>query len=366
MTRIIWLIAIFSNYLQALQYSYPVANVRDDSIYYVYQKTLSDLELWQYQIPTGIVNKQLYWRFMPIELRMLPDNSGFSFIDTDRLRIKKFMKRSPSTIEFNFPVYGIGQVRWMNKHLCYFSAKQKDHYAIFGGDLDTDDLVLLHQSPQAECSCPQMMRSGLFCIERNTLDRSCAIVQLITFGPADNLTTFKPDQFIEKKLIIDCGYQQVVYFELLSDTLGFYIESMPYINQGSLMISFICHQITYSAQVGQWVARSIFKFSIPKKYLMGDVRLYESYIPFLPRAQKTLLYFADIKQNESGQYYSSIEQYDLISGQKICILTSDPNRIIFAPIWSNNLLFCGQILEMSENHPVESDGPIELVKINLG
>lgn len=335
----------FNHESQSEAYIYPVESATDNLIYYVQQKTLSDLELWQYYVATGAVNKQLYWRFMPIGFKLLPDNSGFSFIDTDRLRIKKFLKRSVSTVEFNLPVYSLSKVLWLNEYVCYFSAKQKDRYAIFIGNILTSQLNLLHNSQQADCLCPQIIGNKFFCIERNTLNRSCEIIELNAKKPIDNLKNPSTLPFFDKKkVILDCHYQQIIYLELLSDNLGFYIEHMPYINENSRMIEFVCYKISYSPEADQWEFKAVFKFNIPKKFLIGSSRLCESYLPFLPRAKKTVLYFANIQQKPDGQYYSSIKQFDLISSKKTRILKSEPNQIIFSPILCNNQLFCGQVL----------------------
>ena len=326
--------------LQAIEYSYPVAIDQENAPFYIHQKSLSDLDLWQYCPQASGQTKCLYWRFLPAGLKLLPDRSGFSFIDSNRLRLKKFIKRSPRSVDFDQPVYGVSEVNWLDNNICYFSAKQKEHFAIFYGDVKSSNLACVYQVAKTECLSPRIIANCLFCIERSSADRSCGI----TMQSAPIVTEISDDYKFKpaepSQLVVDCGYQQIIYLEMLSPQLGFYIEHMPYIQDHSGMITFICHQLVGPAC---WRAKPIFKFQVPKKYLFGEERLCESIMPFLPRWKKTVLYFSDIKQTASGEYYSSLHSYDLMACKFNTILTSIPPVIFFAPLPSDHDIFYGII-----------------------
>lgn len=329
--------------LQSIEYIYPICT-DSSSIFYIHQKSLNDAELWRYVIASKEQIKCLDWRFMPAGVKLLPDHQSFSFIDTGRLRIKNFLKRSPHTIDFDRPVYGVSEVNWVDNNLCYFSAKQKKHYDIFWGNVATGTITSLYQKEDVECLGPRILDEQLFCIERCNHDRSCRII-------LKNLASSKIET------IVDCGYQQVVYLQMLSPLLGFYIEHMPYINDESELITFICHKIESLGENQDWKETKVFKFNVLKKYLIGNDRLYESLIPFLPRAKKTILYLTDIKQNQEGKYYSLIKSYDLISTKFESILESNTDIVFFAPLLTNNnQLVYGKIgMHFSESNCVEFD-----------
>lgn len=331
--------------LPALAYVYPVAT-DENSIFYIYQKSLADLELWRAiwsdnsLAKSASFEKCLYWRFIPAGLTLLPEHQGFSFIDSGRLWVKNFIKRSPCAISFDQPVFNISEVCWLDQQTCYFSAKQNQKFMIFMGNAKQQQLKILYDSSDSECLSPRIIAKQLFCIERHKQDRNCMIIRL---DLDSNYYLLK--QSLSKRVLIDCGYQQVIYLQMCSNTLGFYVEHMPYISDESQVVTLVCHKIALVDS--DWISTKLFKFVVPKSYLFGEQRLYESILPFLPRVKKTCLYFSDIKQNQSGEYYSSLFEFDLISLKKFAILKSEPGAIYFAPLIGGQDLFYGKVLPNS-------------------
>lgn len=327
-----------------MEYIYPVIGVDDASLFLIYQKSLADLELWRYFLSDEHKEKSLYWRFIPGGLKILPGGDGFSFIDSGRLRVKKFIKRSPRSIDFDQPIFGVSEINWLNNEICYFSAKQKDRHVIFYGQISDGAIWQVHQSEEAECLSPKIINQQLFYIERTNGDRSTKIMRICQ---PPMLKDSKSD--LQAELILDCSYQQVIYLQMLSDKLGFYVEHMPYINDKVDFVTFVVYKIELSDPCGCWASRQLFKFQVPKKFLFGDDRLYESILPFLPRPEKTVLYFADIKQIDGGQYKSSLFGYDLILDKNNCLLSLVSREALFAPLkWGNKLFYGRATLEMQD------------------
>jgi hypothetical protein len=333
---------------QATQYAYPVQSASSDDVYYIKQKTLNELELWSLNRQGGQNKKCLDWRFIPAGFKLLPDGKGFSFIDAGRLRIKEFIKRSPRSVEFNTPLYSISEINWLNSKFCYFSAKQKNHYAIFYADTKTGELACIYQDHDSECLSPKIIGDQIFFIKRNIITRSCSIIigktPELNLKPGLDYSFLETDKNINPQVILDCNYQQAIYLNMLNSSLGFYIEHMPYINDKAEIIDFICYKIEFNPDQNKWASTKLFNFNVPKKYLFGDERLYESIMPFLPRAKKSRLYFSDIKQNSAGQYHSSIFEFDLINLKNVEILKSPSDLIFFAPLAVGKDLVYGQIL----------------------
>lgn len=329
----IFLLASFTTTLLALEYVYPV-KTNSQSVFYIYQKSLSDLELWRYDIhgQEPQITKLLYWRFLPANFKLLPDNKSFSFIDSDRLQVKQFIKRSPVVVEFEMPVFGLTEINWLDSTTCYFSAKQNQHFVIFKVSIDSGRMEILANEPDIDCLCPRLIDDQLFFIARHDGDRSSSIV--IKNGLSKD--------GLSKDGIIDCGYQQIIHLQMLSQSLGFYIEHMPYIDENSNLITLICHKIELRNK--SWKNIKLFKFHIPKAYILGEQRLYESVAPFLPRAYQDILYFSDINSNQLKQFQSSLFSYDLLSNKTTQILNSCPGQVFFAPVICGDKLFYGQVL----------------------
>lgn len=335
--RLLTFFLLFAQFSKSAEYIYPVAKIDNESYFYVHQKSLTDLELWRHNIKRDRREKCLYWRFVPAGLKVLCDKSGFSFVDSGRLRIKKFKKRSPRSVDFDTLVYGVGEVNWFNNDICYFSAKQKDNFAIFYGDIKQSKIYCAQQVNGAECLCPNIVDGQLFYVERNATDRASGIVAL----PAPQFGQSHSKDF--RKLILDCDYKQVIYLKMISSKLGFYLEHMPYINDKQKTITFICYKIEQQINSENWISQKIFKFQVLKKYLFGEERLYESLAPFFPSAKKTTIYFTDIKQNQSGEYNPSPFTYDLMSRKLTPLESRLPNGNFFAPLEVDGQIFCGQI-----------------------
>ena len=352
---LIWLLiaSLGQAYLEAaMGFCYPVASVNQDSFLLIYQKSLGDLELWRYFPATKELNKCLDWRFVPLGLKVLPDQSGFSFVDAGRLRIKRFIMRSPKTIDFDLPVYGVSELNWLDLQTCYFSAKQhgdSDYFAIFKGDVTKTHLVCWYQWPESDCLCPVVLDQQLFYVARDGHDRATQIRVL-------DLTQRR----LSPELILNCNFQQIINLQMLNSTSGFYVEHMPYLREEIGLVSFICHVFS---KTKNWQEIGQFKFQIPRHYLLGEERAQESIGIFLPRVQKTLLYFADFKQNQFGITTTSINSYDLITGKIQQILEASPGETIFAPLIYQDRLYYGKILKQElDSESLISTGIGQVIK----
>ena len=321
----------------AFNYCYPIVAVDNQGFLATYQKNLGDLELWRIFPENGKCEKCLDWRFAPSGLKVLPDQSGFSFIDTGQLRIKKFIMRSPKIVEFGLPLHGIGDLNWIDQDNCFFSAKQHQHFAIYKGSItNSQKLTSCKESAVFDYLMPNLVDQSLFYIERQISNRSCRI---------ERFNIIRPNQSVE--LILDCNYQQVIHLQMFDSNSGFYIEHMPYLKDQVQMIGFIGHLFCNSEN--QWREAGQFKFQIPKQFLLGEARAQESIGIFWPVVKKTALYFINFKQNQGGEYIGSLNCYDLATGKIIPILESDskvwPCGLL---IWQNRLYY-GKILEEGLN-----------------
>ena len=113
------------------EYIYPVASLDEDNILYIHQTSPRSIQLFEWNTITNHTEQILWSLFNPVGIQLLPDNSGFSFIDNGRLRIKAFQKRSPKTIDFDEPIFNINALHWIDEHTCYCSAYYNNLFSLF-------------------------------------------------------------------------------------------------------------------------------------------------------------------------------------------------------------------------------------------
>src|SRR5690606_3475103 len=102
------------------EYLYPVAHLSDyKTIFLIHQKYNYSIELLIWDCETNQIQEGLWSLFNPAGFQLLPDESGFSFIDNGRLRIKYFNKRSPKVIDFDNYFYNMSLINWINSDEFY-------------------------------------------------------------------------------------------------------------------------------------------------------------------------------------------------------------------------------------------------------
>lgn len=246
-------VCFYSMRAVAQEFLYPVGayDTQDGPlIYLLYQNSVAHIELWLWSPKTKKAHKALLSSFMPAGLRVLPDNSGFSFIDNGRIKIKQFAKRSPKSLDFYEPIYDIGIIEWINPYQCYFSAKENNRSKIYHADM-SGEVIQIMASNTYDCLYPQKIQDQLFYIERSYCNEGCryAIMQTpypyIPYDEANNFSSMehfeiRTQEFItrlnnkdrknnndlhyEKRMVADFGDQALAFLHMRSDTEGFVLE----------------------------------------------------------------------------------------------------------------------------------------------
>ena len=67
----------------------------------IYQKNINEKELWSIDTTNKKVEKNISFFLCPLAIKILPGNTGFSFINNNKLKIKYFHKRSVKSIQFD-------------------------------------------------------------------------------------------------------------------------------------------------------------------------------------------------------------------------------------------------------------------------
>lgn len=370
-----FILVILAEYVHGYEYIYPVAqqNVAGESlVYLLYQKEPLNISLWEWNSSTKRAKKILPSLYCPAGFRLLPDGSGFSFIDNDRLRIKLFSKRSAHSCEFNEPLHHLGIVTWSENGFGYFSARLHGRYTIFQIN-SRGDYARFIGSDQYDCLYPQCVGATIFYLQRSTAEH--ALSYTIKAAPFKNcIESDKRTQSLDEALadlihndgisshatmidtsmtetVIAFGSCPVMHLTMISDTLGWVIEQPKRLAHDASFIMFACH-IMYKID-DIWQSHHLFDFSIPTNYVLGNSneRLYESLLPLLPRYCNGAFYFVDSCQAGALTLY----RYDPVRTHRVQLT---PHGQFFSPLNLGTHIICGG--DISQMEWDENGGEIQV------
>jgi hypothetical protein len=363
-------ISFYTARIFAQEFLYPVAiddTGEETLVYLLYQHSASHLELWLWNPTTKKAHKALLSSFTPAGLRILPDCSGFSFIDNGRIKIKKFAKRSPKSIDFYEPIYDIGVVEWINSNQCYFSAKESNRSKIYHANI-RGEITQIIGSQTYDYLYPQKVNDQLFYIERSYCNEGCryAIMQsTYPYIPYDEGNSFnsienfeiRAQDFIkhqenmdrknnnelhyEKRMIADFGDQALAFLHMRSEIEGFVLEHPNKIDKQDKTVVLSVYHL--EKKINTWHKAYLFSFAVPLHLLLPESssRLYESMLPLLPRCYDSEIYFVDCAQNKEN-YNLNVYVYHLVDGTiKAYSHAQELDRMCMAPLKINGIMCCG-------------------------
>ncbi len=325
----------YASTLSAAEYIYPVASLNNgETILCIHQYTPTNIELLSLNTQTHQTEQILWSVFNPAGLQMLPDNSGFSFIDNGRLRIKSFQKRSPKSIDFDEPLFAINTLHWIDNHSCYCSAQYNNNFALF--ELHDDGSVeYLRAAEGKDYMYPQKIDSELFYIERCATKNSLADVHY-SIASCSYIKSNTPST--QANIIADFNNKPIIFLTMISDTQGFVLEHAQHIDTESPTTSFVYHHIIKEG--GIWSTKALFSFCVPSYLLLdNEERLYESILPLLPRIEGDKIYFVDCTKNTD--YILEPYVYNLTTKVIQKIDLDQQKGHCFTPMLCGNMLYCG-------------------------
>ena len=111
LTTIYLSLALISvQYVFPVEYIYPITCFdynNETVVIFMYQSPYRRTQLWMYNIASDSYEQLLSSQYNPTAVHLLPDSTGFSFVDNGYIKVKKFIKRSPTTIEPHEPLESI-------------------------------------------------------------------------------------------------------------------------------------------------------------------------------------------------------------------------------------------------------------------
>ena len=319
--------------MHAEEFIYPVADFdNQQKLLLLHQKSLTEIELWIWDMQTESAMKGLSTFSIPANLKILPAGNGFSFIDQGFIKIKEFSKRSAKTLPIYEPIGFFRHMNWIDEESFYFVARQGDFFQIFQSDMQANIIQITNNS--CDALYPQKIDSDLFYIKRdNNYDFS-----IIKRSWNDD----------NKEEIIVCNHNQICFLHMLSDKEGFYLQAPD----NKIQNDEDCYEFSYNYFYNNeqsWKYEKLFTFLVPAKYITGSSRLYESIEPLLPIYHTNKIYFLHWNKNNKEFNLYTFNQ----ENKSISKIENEQNRSyhqkIFTPYCIANKIFCGFILENIQN-----------------
>jgi hypothetical protein len=254
----------------------------------MHQTSTQETRLWSFNTNTKNYEQLLSSRYNPVGVVLLPDKSGFSFLDNGLIKIKKFMKRSPKTIEIYEPLYNIGVPQWLDDTTCFFHAKEGSRFGLYQVDMN-GQVSTIAKSTSYDYLYPQKVGNTLFFIARDL---------------AGSYYVKKTDDYATQALMAQnvqtLNRCNVISLSMINENEGFIIEHAA---TNDTQLVFNVYRITMQEK------KMIFSFYLSSAFFADKtIMLRDPLAALFPRITSDKIYFISLDKNETGmQHY----YYDL-------------------------------------------------------
>lgn len=339
---LLFLIVAFTNTLYGQQFLYPIAQLDDENVLLMYQKTSDDLELLIWNRYTAIASKELTSLYIPAYVQLLPSKTAYSFLDRGRIRIKSFQKRAPKTLDIFQPLCDIQSVHWITDEQCYFVAKYRDHYKIFMYDIAVHGGSLYNLTDLNDSInyiFPSKVGDTLFCLIQS--DHGLYTVATVPWTPVLYDMHLQQHYAMKQPTQIIGHDHPLCFLSMQNEHSGFVLELLEKdVNQK--VFKFVCCAINFNDS--NWTLRQLFEIVLPDYLMIGYQadRLYESIYPLLPKYSDNTIYFTNY---DALHHQCRIYQYNITTSEiSICheqVRNPQAYQHIFAPLIIENQLYTG-------------------------
>ncbi len=329
----IFILLIMANLAQAGTYEYPVS-IQDGKVFWILQTPERQLRLAMHNLDSNRLelekhsfNQEMLHCYSVGQFQLLPDKAGYSFIDSGRLRVKYYHKRSPVSVDFIEPIYDVHTVIWLSKTEGIVSAKWHNHYGIFLFTLEglIEPLVW---TGSADYLFPQSSGNRLYCIEHFHKNGASGYRIVSTMLSKHHTIDWHDLSFEQKVSIVlhrnthhPSDLPLAALQELATSALPIGFLHMPDATQGyycsyeqrESLIACSYHRLYTDDAL--YKTEELFTFTIPID-LVND--LVERLAPCMPQIYDNQIYYCDSKQKTDtlGLY-----SYDICTGKTKEILT---------------------------------------------
>jgi hypothetical protein len=344
---------------ESMQFLYPVAQIDEDNLLLLHQKSFDEVELWRWNKNEKIAFKELNSVFLPSLVTLLPSKLACSFVDRGRIKIKYFAKRTPRSIDMCEPISAISSMNWIDDENFYFVGKHEGHFGIFLCDITDHNCIiscLSNLGQSLDYLYPQKINDYLFCITKNQSGQY-AICKLdwdpklykheLHATMQTRHAKFKNHELSngssEAKDALLSSVRPLCFLHMQDESIGFVLEFAQE-NQTENLFSFSCFKLEEGLN-RDWNLKKLFDFQLPKNLFIGSEfeKIYESIYPFLPVYTQNFIYFVHF---DAALQICQIMRYDqkLDQAQKIpqnFLRSSNLHAHFFAPFVVNDSIYAG-------------------------
>lgn len=329
---IICFLSFFSSY-SAIEYLYPVARIQTEKfqpLILMHQTEQKKMRVLVWDPRTQQIEPALAQRYNPAGVQVLPNQTGFSFIENDLLKIQYFSQRSPKTVTFDEPVYSLSIINWINSTNYYFSAKDEEQFGIYQGNIwGCVDPVLV--SSEFEYLYPQKVRTTLFCVRRTGMVYDIVQTEYPSLEQLDADVT--KEKVIERlrriserksgaydlqtcvDVICACPGETVAFLNMVSDHEGFYLSYPRQVIASNRLLTCSYNQLVKEPNNTTWRRTKLFNFSLPIDIIQhtSSKGLCESIYPLLPYfwPEGDALIYAHVYMDETDKERWTCKLYNL-------------------------------------------------------
>ena len=196
------------------EFFYPIGIVPDGSyqkMLCMYQDSARRMHVLLCDTTSKTCEPCLSMQYNPTNVLLLPDGSGFSFVDHGILKIKHFNKRSAKIVEIYEPLRNITCFQWTSDgKYCILQAQRTEHIGIYAVSHD-GEVVKILTSFEVDYKFPQIVGDTMFCV-RTTRNGSSQLVSknLMT---QDNQILFTIEKSIVHITMLDSSHGCLVSCE---------------------------------------------------------------------------------------------------------------------------------------------------------
>jgi len=358
-------VEVESQVARTVEYVYPIAQLDDDCLLVMYQKSFDDLELliWNKDKKTAL--KELTSIFQPSYVQLLPSKKAFSFIDRGRIRIKAFQKRGPRSINIPEAIHAISSLTWINDEQFYFVGKEQGYFSIFLCDISDRDVTLfsVHNQDKINYMYPVKVNDSMFCIAKdNALGYAfCKMAWQAQLYPATS-------SFDQKEMQLYHNHP-LCFLHMEDEHSGFVLEYNS-VSTDADFCYISCCSLTERIE-NQWALKKLFQFKLPLQLLTGidQERLYESINPFLPRYDNPeWIYFVTYDDNTERccvqRYHRHLQHIEDIANR---VRSCTSYCHMFAPLIVDDNVFLGCAYNNTRSmlNTLQTDSMTGMITCNL-
>ncbi len=278
-------------FTDCIEYIYPITYLCNGLQLYMHQKndkmTVSKLCANEH------VSVVAPW-YNPAYVRFVPDKNAISFIDSGRIRIQNFAKRSARSLELSKPLQHIRSAEWINNTTMIINAIHKNQYGIFFIDSDGNILQEIVDN-RYDLLFPQYYEKNTYYICRKIKEnKQTYTIECKTENGDRELISFQ-DKVLS-------------FLRMVNNEMGFFLSCNEKENDDEII--FTVNKLYCMNNI--WISQSLFNFCIPIIFLdpESEYSFFEGMLPLLPKYDNNYINYIDIQKKEN-KYIFLYKLYDI-------------------------------------------------------